>query len=155
MEGSLFKDLLFAPRPHHERKKDLNLRVALPRLFKRNKTVKEVDMWCLPASFSYPRVGKLHRRHHCSDSKCCELPILSDCSVILMSHFPHIARHPTISGLFLVQMLRYEMLLKPHCIQAGDKLHQRHLNPMSRHIWFPIHLCIALQPDRNVTNCRN
>ena len=112
-------------------------------------------MWCLPASSSYPRVGKLHRRHHCSDSKCRELPILSDCSVILMSHFPHIARHPTISGLFLVQMLRYEMLLKLHCIQAGDKLHQRPLNPMSRHIWFPIYLCIALQPDRNVTNCRN
>lgn len=40
--GILFKDLLFAPCPHHKSKKNLSLRVALPRLFKRKKTMKEV-----------------------------------------------------------------------------------------------------------------
>lgn len=35
--GVLFKDLLFAPCPHHKSKKNLSLRVALPRLFKRKK----------------------------------------------------------------------------------------------------------------------
>ena len=134
MEGSLFKDLLFAPRPHHERKKNHSLRFALPRLFKKKRLLIKFDIWCLPASSSYPRVGKLHRRHHCGDSDYGKLPILSDCSVILMSHFPRIARHSTMSGLFLLQMLPYEILVKLHRIQAADKLHQRPVSPMRRHI---------------------
>ena len=47
------------------------------------------------------------------------------------------------------------MLIKLPRIQAGDKLHQRHASPNSRHKWFPTHLCTALQHDQNVMNWRN
>ena len=120
-----------------------------------NKLWMRFVMWCLQASSSYLRVGKLHRHHYCPYNNRCELPILFDCIVILKSHSLYIARHPAISGHFHVQMVSYEVLLKLLRIQAGDKLHQRLLSPMSSHKWLPIHRYTVLQPDRNVTNWRN
>ena len=69
-----------------------------------------------------------------------------------MAHFPHIARHPTISGLFLLQMLRYELLVKLHRIQAGDKPRQRPGGPNSRHKLFPMYHWRTLQHDQHVMN---
>ena len=120
-----------------------------------NKLWVRLVMWCLKASSSYLRVGKLHRHHNFPNNNHCELPILFDCIVILKSHSLYIARHPAISGHFHVQMVSYAVLLKLLRIQAGDKLHQRLLSPMSSHKWFPIHRYTVLQPDRNVTNWRN
>ena len=112
-------------------------------------------MWFLQVSSSYLRVGKLHWHHYCPNNNRCELPILFDCIVILKSHPLYNALHSAISGHFHVQMLSYEVLLKLLRIQAGDKLHQRLLSPMSSHKWLPIHRYTVLQPDRNVTNWRN
>ena len=117
--------------------------------YKKNK-ICWLRVYCECVSPNYLQVGKLRQRPDSDDS--CELPISSDCSVISISHFPHIARHPTISGLFLVQMLRYELLVKLHRIQAGDKLLQRPVNPNSRHKLFPMYHCIALQHDQYVIN---
>ena len=101
----------------------------------------------------YLWVGKLQQHLNCDNS--CEFPILHDCIVISMSRSPHNPHWPTISGLFLAQMLSYEVLLRLLHIQAGDKLHQRPLSPMNGHRWFPIHLCTALQHDQSLANCWN
>lgn len=94
------------------------------------------------------QAGKLRQRHRGDNS--CGLPILSGCSQILITHLLYTARHPTISGLFLVQMLRYQLLVELHRIRAGDKLHQRPACSNSRHKWFPTYHCATLQHDQNL-----
>ena len=49
-------------------------------------------------------------------------------------------------------MLRYELLVKLHRIQAGDKLRQRPVSPKSRYKLFPMYHYIALQHDQHVIN---
>ena len=76
-----------------------------------------------------------------------------------MSHFPRNLLHSTVFDRCFVQMLGTKMLMlmliRLPRIQAGDKLHQHHASPNSRHKWFPTHLCTALQHDHNVMNWRN
>ena len=49
-------------------------------------------------------------------------------------------------------MLRYELLVKLHRIQAGDKLHQRPVSPNSRYKLFPMYHYTAVQHDQHVMN---
>ena len=110
-------------------------------------------VYFVSVSSPYFWVGILRQRYNNTNSS--DLPILCEHTLISMTRLPHIALHPTISDLFLIQILTYVMLLKLLRIQAGDKLQQRPVSPKSRHKWFPTHLCTALQHVQNLTNWRN
>ena len=86
-------------------------------------------------------------RQHLDYAHSSQLLILGDCTVIWISHFQNIQHYPAISDQLLVQMLRLGVLMKLHCIQAGDKLHQRLVSPTSGHKWFPMYHCKTLQHD--------
>ena len=111
----------------------------------------KILIFYLGVSSPYLWVDTLRLRQNNTNNR--DLPI-GACILISMSHFPRNVPHLTISDQYFVQMLSKEMLvlIKLPRIQAGDKLHQRHASPNSRHKWFPTHLRAALQHDHIVKN---
>ena len=76
-------------------------------------------MYCSGLSLSYLQVGTLHQHYYGASIR--EDPSSEDI-VILISRFLYSPDISTTSGLFLVQILHYSVLIKLHRIQAGDKL---------------------------------
>ena len=91
-------------------------------------------------------------QHDNTNSENKLLPILHDCIVKLMSHFLHIAFCSAIRDLFFLQILPIVVLIKHHCIQAGDKLHLHPVGPNCIHKLFPMYHYTALQHVQKMVN---